>query len=95
MLASAAHWRPLINGYSDHIPQDFRDNSQILRGFPSPGSFALLERLGARYVVIHLNLYAGTSRDEVTGKLEEYINYLRPIEQQDDVWLFEIVGWPR
>ena len=95
MLASTAHWQPLINGYSDHIPQDFRDNSQVLRGFPSPGSFALLERLGARYVVIHLNLYAGTSRDEVTGKLEEYANYLRPLEKSGEVWLFEIVAWPR
>jgi hypothetical protein len=55
----------------------------------------LLERLGARYVVIHLDRYAGTSRDEVTGKLEAYANYLRPIEKGGDVWLFEIVGWPR
>ena len=34
MLASTAHWQPLINGYSDHIPQDFRDNAAILRHFP-------------------------------------------------------------
>ena len=95
MLASTAHWQPLINGYSDHIPQDFRDNSQLLRRFPTLESFAVLERLGARYVVIHLNLYAGTSRDEVVGKLETYGNYLRPIDKTGDVWLFEIVGWPR
>ena len=31
----------------------------------------------------------------VGGKLETYANYLRPIEKGDDVWLFEIVGWPR
>ncbi len=95
MLTSTAHWQPMINGYSDHIPQDFRDNSQVLRGFPSPESFALLERLGARYVVINLHLYAGTSRDEVTGKLETYAPYLRPLEKGEDVWLFEIVDWPR
>ncbi len=95
MLASTAHWQPLINGYSDHIPQDFRDNSTILRGFPSPESFAVLERLGARYVVVHLKLYAGTSRDEVTGKLEAYVNYLRPLSKVDDTWLFEIIAWAR
>ena len=95
MLASTAHWQPLINGYSDHIPQDFRDNSQVLRGFPTPQSFALLERLGARYVVFHLNLYPAPSFDEVTGKIEQYSNYLRPLETSGDVWLFEIVGWPR
>lgn len=95
MLASTAHWQPLINGYSDHIPQDFRDNSQILRGFPSTEAFAVLEHLGARYVVFHLNRYAGTSRDEVVGKLDTFADYLRPIDKTGDVWLFEIVGWPR
>ena len=95
MLASTAHWQPLINGYSDHIPQDFRDHAAILRHFPDAGSFAVLEKLGARYVVVHLPLYAGTSRDEVTGKLEAYANYLRPLSKDGDVWLFEIVAWPK
>jgi hypothetical protein len=95
MLASTAHWQPLINGYSDHIPQDFRDNAAILRKFPSPEAFAVLERLGARYMVFHMNLYAGTSRDEIVGKLEQYTNYLRPLSREGDIWLFEIIGWPR
>ena len=95
MLASTAHWQPLINGYSDHIPQDFRDNSLILRGFPTLESFAVLERLGARYVVFHLGRYAGPSHEEVLGKIEAFANYLRPIDKTGDVWLFEIVGWPR
>ena len=88
MLASTAHWQPMINGYSDHIPQDFRDNAAILRfpervvgGAQRPGTL----------VVIHLQLYAGTSRDEITGKLEGYANYLRPLSKEGDVWLFEIV----
>ena len=95
MLASTAHWQPLINGYSDHIPQDFRDNSLILRGFPTLESFAVLERLGARYVVFHLGRYAGPSHEEVLGKIEAFANYLRPIDKTGDVWLVEIVGWPR
>ena len=95
MLASTAHWQPLVNGYSDHIPQDFRDNAAILRHFPDANSFAVLERLGARYVVIHLQLYAGTTRDEIIGKLEGYANYLRPLSKDGEVWLFEIVAWPR
>ncbi len=95
MLASTAHWQPLINGYSDHIPQDFRDNAAILGHFPSPEAFAVLERLGARYVVFHLNLYAGPSRDDIIGQLEQYTNYLRPLSKEGDIWLFEIVGWPR
>ena len=95
MLASTAHWQPLINGYSDHIPQDFRDNSLILRGFPTLESFDVLKGLGARYVVFHLDRYAGPSHEEVLGKIEAFANYLRPIDKTGDVWLFEIVGWPR
>jgi hypothetical protein len=95
MLASTAHWQPMINGYSDHIPQDFRDNAAILRHFPDAASFTVLEQLGARYVVIHLPLYAGTTRDEIVGKLEAYANYLRPLSKDGEVWLFEIVSWPR
>ena len=56
MLLSTAHWQPLVNGYSDHIPQDFRDNALPLSGFPSRDSFAILEKIGARYAVFHLNL---------------------------------------
>jgi hypothetical protein len=95
MLASTAHWQPLINGYSDHIPQDFRDNAAILRNFPDAASWGVLERLGARYVVIHLELYAGTSRDQITCGLEAYANYLRPLNKDGNVWLFEIVAWPK
>jgi type II secretory pathway pseudopilin PulG len=96
MLESTTHWQPLINGYSDHIPQDFRDAARLLGGFPDAASFGELERRGARYVVLHLDLYAGPSRDEVIGKLEAYSHHLRPLSQQDDdTWLFEIVSWPR
>ena len=96
MLDSAYHWQPLINGYSDHIPQDFRDNALPLSGFPSRESFVILERLGARYAVVHLNLMDAGGRDSIVDRLErEYVNYLRPLEKDGDVWLFEIIGWPR
>jgi hypothetical protein len=96
MLASTAHWQPLINGYSDHIPQDFRDNAPLLNTFPSADSFKVLESLGARYAVIHLGLMDGVRRERVIRGLDfEYANYLRPIEKDGDVWLYEIIGWPR
>ena len=36
MLASTAHWQPLVNGYSDHIPQDFRDHAPALAHVSEP-----------------------------------------------------------
>jgi len=96
MLDSAYHWQPLINGYSDHIPQDFRDNAVPLSGFPSRESFAILERSEARYVVAHLNLVDARTRESLIDRLDrEYVNYLRPLEKDGDVWLYEIIAWPR
>lgn len=96
MLASTAHWQPLINGYSDHIPRDFRDTALPLSTFPSPEAFAILEPLGARYAVFHFNLMPRASRESLVERLEvTYRDYLRPIEKDGEVWLFEIVGWPR
>lgn len=96
MLTSTAHWQPLINGYSDHIPKDFRDTALPLSTFPSRESFAILERLGARYVVFHLDLMDPRTREKLVERVEvEYRDYLRPIEKDGQVWLFEIVGWPR
>ena len=96
MLDSAYHWQPLINGYSDHIPQDFRDHAVPLSGFPSREAFAILERSQARYVVVHLNLVDARTRESLIDRLDrEYVDYLRPLEKDGDVRLYEIIGWPR
>ena len=47
MLYSTYHWLPLVNGYSDHIPQEFRAQVIPLSSFPTMESFGLLEA-GAR-----------------------------------------------
>ena len=57
MLNSTAHWMPLVNGYSDHIPQDFRDTVIALCSFPTRESFRILGERDARYAIFHLNMY--------------------------------------
>jgi hypothetical protein len=94
MLNSTAHWLPLVNGYSDHIPQDFRNNVIPLSSFPSLESFAILGRLDAKYVVFHLNMFNRASRARLMQQLQTYARYLRPLVQEGDVWLYEIVDWP-
>ena len=39
MVNSTRHWQPLLNGYSDYIPPDFRTLAVTLASFPSPESF--------------------------------------------------------
>jgi hypothetical protein len=94
MLGSTAHWQPLINGYSDHIPRAWRATVLSLSSFPTRESFGILGRIGARYVVFHLRGYDRRSRARLLERLETYGRFLRPLVQQDDVWLYEIVDWP-
>lgn len=95
MFNSTYHWQPLVNGYSDHIPQDFRDMVIPLSSFPTRESFALLEARRARYAVFHLNFYDRRSREKLMDRLDQYSAYLTPLNRDDDVWLFEITAWPR
>lgn len=95
MLLSTYHWQPMINGYSDHIPQDFRDTALALNSFPSQESFAILKELGARYAMFHLNLMDERKREKTIQRIHgEYAMFLRPLATSQDVWLFEIIGWP-
>ena len=52
MVMSAAHWRPLVNGYSGFTPtMSFFRN--FLFAFPSPSTLRLLHDIGVRWVVAH------------------------------------------
>jgi len=94
MYYSTYHWQPLINGYTDYIPQDFRDMVVPISSFPNPESFAILKRLRARYVVFHLDLYDHRAVVDLKARIEQYREYLRPIDLEDPVWLFQIAAWP-
>lgn len=94
LFNSTAHWQPLVNGYSDYIPQDFREMAEPLSAFPTPESFRILQEKRARYVVFHLGWYTDRDRDATLERLETYKQHLRRLTSDEDVWLFEIVGWP-
>jgi hypothetical protein len=94
MLNSTAHWQPLVNGYSDHIPSDFRETVIQLSSFPTRESFGILAKTGARYVVFHLDMYNTRLRERLMERLDTYSPYLRPLAKEESVWLYEIVAWP-
>jgi 4-amino-4-deoxy-L-arabinose transferase-like glycosyltransferase len=96
MLFSAYHWHPLVNGYSDHIPQWFRDEVIRISSFPTAESLQIVvDRHQARYAIFHTRYYDGRSRLRLRERLEQYKDYVRPIIGEGDVWLYEIVGAPR
>jgi hypothetical protein len=94
MLSSTAHWMPLVDAYSDYIPQDFNDQAEILGGFPTVAAFKLLEPMRVRYAVFHTDRYSPGSRDELRGRLRELSPYLARRYADDHVELYEIVGSP-
>jgi hypothetical protein len=94
MLHSTVHWNPLINGYSDYIPPDFREMVIPVSSFPALEAFKLLEARGARYVIFHLQFYDSRSREKLLDALERYEPYLRTLWREGDEWLFEIVRYP-
>jgi len=93
MLNSTAHWKPLLNGYADNIPMDFRETVLTVARFPDPGSFRILKERGVRYVVVHLALY-GDAADRMARNMIPYLPYLRPLCVDGSVTLYEITGWP-
>lgn len=94
MLFSTAHWQPLLNGYSDHIPLDFRESAVILDSFPSQDSFAVLRRRRVRYIGIHWDMF-GPRREEIRQRLQPFAEHLRELASDDRMTLYEIVTFPR
>jgi hypothetical protein len=95
MLNSTSHWMPLVNGYSDYIPENFRHNVMTLAPFPSRDGFKILEALGVRYAVFHWTGYNQENRHDVMVRLKQFEDYLRPLYMDDETRLYEIVGFPR
>jgi len=92
MLLATHHWQPLINGYSDHIPADFTECMVPISMFPTRESFEILKGYRIRYAVFHLNWYDRRSRPKLLERLQEYRDYLRPLNTAGDVWLFEVMA---
>jgi hypothetical protein len=96
MLGSTAHWKPLVNAYSDYTPPDFTRNLTHLGGFPSHASFRILERDQVRYALFHLDLFRPESvRRDVIGRLDEFDKHLELLWADGDTRLYEIRSYPR
>jgi hypothetical protein len=94
MLKSTAHWMPMVNGYSDYIPQDFHDHVMTLAPFPSRDAFKILEPNHVRYAVFHMYGYNAENTRDVVARLKEFEAYLRPVYVDANTRLYEIVGFP-
>ena len=93
MTFSTSHWMPMMNGYSDHTPPQFRQDAFVLDSFPSNDSFAVLERARVRYIGIHWDMF-GPRAEEIRRRLEPFTPYLRTLATSPSVTFYEVVGFP-
>ncbi len=93
MLRSTANWQPLVNGYSDFIPDDFYDIALPINGFPDAASFKIMKARGVRYVVLRVGDY-GTYGQALLDRFPPYARDLKLLSNDHDVRLYEIVAWP-
>jgi hypothetical protein len=92
MLGSTIHWQPLVNGYSDYIPQEFIESEGMLGEFPTAESLAWLIDRGVRYALFHPNDYTAAQRELLLSKLDTYGPRLRRLHADDEMWLYEVLA---
>ena len=93
LVFSTFHWKPLLNGYSDHFPADFRESAVLLDSFPSNDSFAVMRRRRVRYIGVHWNMF-GARAPEIRERLKPYARHLRELSSDDQMTLYEVVSFP-
>ncbi len=96
MLNSTVHWQPLINGYSDHIPHDFRNIAARLVTFPSRDAFQAMRERRVRYFTIHKDRYIAAARADVEQRLQEFLPQLKLLAEDERLAVFELAPgqWP-
>ena len=97
MLNSTAHWQPLLNGYSDYIPADFRTLAPVLATFPSNESFGALKDLRVRYITLNRGRqgYGSATWPDIERRLQPYLPHLGVVADDGDVVIYEVKSWPR
>jgi hypothetical protein len=53
VLNSTAHWRPLMNGYSGHMPESYRKYAETFWYFPRDHAIQAMRQAGVTHVMVH------------------------------------------
>jgi hypothetical protein len=54
VLASTAHWRPLMNGYSGYTPESYQRYADAFWYFPEPWAIEAIKNAGVTHVMVHV-----------------------------------------
>ena len=82
MVHGAAHWQPMVNGYSSLVPPRHEALYRELYEFPTETGLAELERLGVTYVIVHTDMYQPdrwAEKQAALASLSERIRLVRVV----------------
>jgi len=91
MLFSTFHWQPMINGYSDFIPDDFFEANPMLQSFPSGEALELLRQRQVRWIVVHFNKYPEDVQRPLRRTLRTMPTQLRLVIDDPTASLYEVI----
>jgi hypothetical protein len=91
MLMSTFHWKPLLNGYSDHFPADYMTAKPVLTTFPSQEAIGILQDRGVRWVVVHFNRYPADYARKLRPLMRTMGRQLRVVIDDTEVGLYEVI----
>ena len=90
VLATTAHWKPLVNGYSGRRPEGFDADAALLNRLPARAAIARLGELDVRYVLVHLNMYRDRPRGrELVGRLDRHGRFI-PVGREGAMRLYRV-----
>ncbi len=87
VLASTAHFRPMLNGYSGFTPSSYFLHAAVARRFPSAESLREFGYLGATHIVVHGARLGAT----VIAQLES-TGAVRLVAREGDDRLYALTG---
>ena len=79
MYFSIWHQKPMVNGYSDIVPEDFYKIMLPINDFPDAESFKLMQQYKVRYVLWRMPTYNAESRAVLEARFPPFMKYLKPI----------------
>jgi len=77
MIHGAAHWQPMVNGYSSLVPPRHEKLFAELHEFPTEDGVSELERLGVSYVIVHTDQYQPDRWAEKEAQLDAFGDRIR------------------
>ncbi len=77
MIHGAAHWQPMVNGYSSLVPPLHLNLYRELYDFPTEKGLAELQDLKVGYVIVHTDMYQPDRWAEKEKQFGEYGDRLR------------------